>query len=600
MVNSLIACEIEKIQALVQQNQRLEITEDRAFSYVVVAHYFYRGDESLINDIHGRITDGPNDGGVDFVYLDEDAPRVVVGQSKYTDALSYDDIVNELVKMTSTVEAFQKAQTGSLNSNVQRELQNALDALPDEHNGTVEYYFFTTALINEEEAKKKVAKRLPEFPLDTLNIVQSGDIVSQISLNMEEISVVEEDKIYIDEAGNVLSYKEPKLGRRGAMVNMSSESLVALFNKYKDRGLLALNIRGFVANKRVDDGIDKTLNKERDNFWFYNNGITIVCDDFSISGEVVRLYNFSIVNGGQTTNRIGNYKGSNTDKFYIPCKIVAQGEGEDASQFYSTIAEASNAQKPIQPRDLRANLPEMKRLQKWLGDRGIYLEVKRGSKKPRNKIVVKNDELAQALLSFVYQQPGTARSGKRSIFEKEDTYSKLFRKNYENDSNKQAFIVDLINLIVRFNDIDKSLKSADSLLTSDEKEALKNGRQAILGMMGILYCIANGDITRENLLQDLNAALNNDFVYGAFISNYKEDDIDELIEELITLLAHKVSQAFELSAHAGESTSISNFLKTDKNYREKALKEFVFTLRFDDGQRMLQIANMLFKRKQGL
>ena len=201
------------------------------------------------------------------------------------------------------------------------------------------------------------------------------------------------------------------------------------------------------------------------------------------------------------------------------------------------------------------------------------------------------------MLSFVYQQPGTARSGKRSIFENEETYSKLFKKNYENDGNKQAFIVDLIELIVRFNAVDKELKSANSPLTLDDKEALKNGRQAIFGMMGILYCLANGDLTQENLQQDLNAALKNDFVYGAFISNYKGDDIDQLLREFVALLARKVSQSYERSAYSGKSTSISNFLKSDRKYQDEALKDFVYDFQFDAGRRTIEIARKLFMRE---
>lgn len=596
MVANLIESEIAKIQSAVQKNQHISIPDDRAFSYVILQHYFYRGDEGFINDIHDKITDGTNDGGIDFVHFDEDAPSVIVGQSKYTEKLSYEDVINELVKMESTVNSFRSAITGTFNGNVQRELQNALDALPDDHQGTVEYYICTTSTIDETALRNKISKSLPKFPIDSFLLMQSHDITSKISQNMEEISVIEEDKIAIDKSNNVLHYEEPKLGRKGIMVNMSSKSLISLFNKYNERGLLALNIRGFVANKKVDSGIDRTLNKERESFWFYNNGVTIACDDFVISGDIIRLYNFSIVNGGQTTTRIGNYKGSNTEEFFIPCKIVAHSNNEDAAGFYSTIAEASNAQKPIQPRDLRANSPEMKRLQRWLLDRGIFLEIKRGLKKPKNKISIKNDDLAQAMLSFIYQQPGTARSAKRQIFEKEDTYTKLFKKNYENDANKQEFLVDLIDLTLRFNAVDKYLKSANVSLSLEDKEALKNGKCALFGLMGILYCISNSDITQDNLNQDLSAALNNDFIYGAFLSNYNGDDINDLLTELVRLLIHQIAQAYMTSSHNSKSTSISNFLKTDKKYRDEALSEFIYNLQFDAGKRILKISDTLFKR----
>ena len=38
-------------------------------------------------------------------------------------------------------------------------------------------------------------------------------------------------------------------------------------------------------------------------FWLKNNGITIVCGDFEIDGREVKLRDFSIINGGQTTYR---------------------------------------------------------------------------------------------------------------------------------------------------------------------------------------------------------------------------------------------------------------------------------------------------------
>ena len=75
-----------------------------------------------------------------------------------------------------------------------------------------------------------------------------------------------------------------------------------------------------------------------------------------------------------------------------------------------------------------------------LQDNGIYLEVKRGAKKPRGfKPVysVKNDVLAQIILSMVNQIPGTARNGSKNIFESPRLYNSVFRVNYEKDADKQ-------------------------------------------------------------------------------------------------------------------------------------------------------------------
>jgi hypothetical protein len=64
-------------------------------------------------------------------------------------------------------------------------------------------------------------------------------------------------------------------------------------------------LREHIVQKSVDDAIDDTIKKERENFWYYNNGITIGCNDYRIDGYKLKLYDFSIINGAQTTTKIG-------------------------------------------------------------------------------------------------------------------------------------------------------------------------------------------------------------------------------------------------------------------------------------------------------
>ena len=62
------------------------------------------------------------------------------------------------------------------------------------------------------------------------------------------------------------------------------------------------------------------------------------------------------------------------------------------------------------------------------------------------------------VLAFAYQQPGTARSGKKNIFENNSLYNKLYKVNYEKDPNKKAFILDLIKLNEDYFSIENELK----------------------------------------------------------------------------------------------------------------------------------------------
>lgn len=571
MASEVLLNELRSIEEELEKSNK-KVTDENAFEYLAMQFFCYKikSIKPKLYDIESSITNGPNDGGIDFVYYDDEESKVVLGQCKYTENMKLNDIISELNKMSSTVENFKKANTGTYNKKLKTNLQNALDRLPDESAGNVEYCIFTTSDINQNDVTNKLHAENNLYSKDMVSVYGVSEINSQIKELIEKAKTVNEYKIEIDYPHNVLQYETDNVS--GIMVNMSSESLVRMYDKFKDEGLFDLNIRKYIKNKTVDEGIKETLDKERDNFWFYNNGLTIACSEYVLDGNKVKLYDFSIVNGGQTTNRIGNYKGSNTNKFYLPCKIISIKNNDQ--KLYSKIAEATNSQKPINPRDLKSNSPEMKMLQRWLGKEGIYLEIKRGEKRKRNARNIKNDELGQLLLSFGYQQPGTARSGKRNIFENKPLYNKLYRVNYEKDPNKKEFVLDLIKLSEDYTIIEADLKNGTTI-SDDEKIVLSNAKYVIFSLLGLSYYIVNEDYSRDDLNNDISVLKSPDLVYSKFISNYKADDYQERLKSLIEMILDSLCDTYENCVARNEVTSISNLFKTDKKYRDSIVKDFL-------------------------
>lgn len=571
MASEVLLNELRSIEEELKKSNK-KVTDENAFEYLAMQFFCYKikSIKPKLYDIESSITNGPNDGGIDFVYYDDEESKVVLGQCKYTENMKLNDIISELNKMSSTVENFKKANTGTYNKKLKTNLQNALDRLPDESAGNVEYCIFTTSDINQNDVTNKLHAEHNLYSKDMVSVYGVSEINSQIKELIERAKTVNEYKIEIDYPHNVLQYETDNVS--GIMVNMSSESLVRMYDKFKDEGLFDLNIRKYIKNKTVDEGIKETLDKERDNFWFYNNGLTIACSEYVLDGNKVKLYDFSIVNGGQTTNRIGNYKGSNTNKFYLPCKIISIKNNDQ--KLYSKIAEATNSQKPINPRDLKSNSPEMKMLQRWLGKEGIYLEIKRGEKRKRNARNIKNDELGQLLLSFGYQQPGTARNGKRSIFENKPLYNKLYRVNYEKDPNKKEFILDLIKLSEDYTIIEADLKNGTTI-SDDEKIVLSNAKYVIFSLLGLSYFLVNEDYSRDDLNNDISVLKSPDLVYSKFISNYKADDYQERLKSLIEIILDSLCDTYENCVSRNEVTSISNLFKTDKKYRDSIVKDFL-------------------------
>lgn len=572
-MSEIIKSAVNNSRKIVSENKKSDsISDDRAFSYTMLEYFF---NVQAFQDQDDLVTDGSNDGGIDFLFYDDDENKLHVCQSKYTSALSYEDIVKELNKMNSTIVNFRIGNTGSYNERLKSALQNAMDRLPDEEADNITYDLFTTAPINVEEALTHIAKSSPKYSVDSVSLYSEEDVEKRIQDVQEKIQTVDYYKLRIDKSNNYLEYESDNA--KGAMINLQSQSLIALYNAYSNRGLFDLNIRRYIANKTVDSGIKRTLDKERDDFWFLNNGIIIACEDFSISGDYVTVSGFSIVNGGQTTTLIGKYNGKNTQNFCIPCKLISEkdnGKKKDSTEFFTKIAEATNSQKPILPRDLKSNAPEMLRLAKWLLDEKIYLEIKRGVKcriKPEHSI--KNDELAQLILSMVYQRPGTSRSNKRKIFEIPDLYNRVFRANYDKDPNKKAFIIDLIRFYDRYKAVEELLK-ADGL-NELQTEVLKNGTQIIFALIGVVYMITNNDLQIKELISDLTIIKTRDFVYGSFISNYTGDDIDKKLRRLVIDIVKIATEAYDNAFKSKQTTSVSNFFKTDSKYLEAVLHHFV-------------------------
>ena len=399
-MNHIIQRELSSIVEFNENTTNGTISEDKAFSMFIIQYFYFNGMpiDKCYTDIYEMITDGANDGGIDFVYYDDENDKIILGQSKYRGSVSPEDVITELNKMSNTVQNFIDKNTGTYNPSVRNQLQNALDRLPEENTGNIEYCIFAATQINSESIQRKISSQHSSYSIDMISLYQEEDIVERVNEALQKINLVKEESVSIDKAKNYLEYSSKN--SEGIIVNLSSKSLISMFSKYAEEGLFDLNIRKYINNRTVDEGIRHTLANDRQNFWFLNNG-------------------FSIVNGGQTTNIIGKFKGNNEEEFFIPCKIIKEKDGKGSENFYNRIAEATNSQKPILPRDLKSNSPEMRKLKRWLKKNNIELEIKRGDssglKSPRYKI--KNDELGQFILSFVCQKPGTSRSGKKRIFD---------------------------------------------------------------------------------------------------------------------------------------------------------------------------------------
>ncbi len=582
-MGAIIENEIKKIIE-VGKTRDENLTEERAFDYLVCSVICYNSidyEKHWFDIINQNITDGANDGGIDFVFYDDENSKVIIGQNKYSQNMDVNGVASEIEKINSTIRNFKNNKTSDYNKILKERYLNVIDRLNDENEGNIEVIFASLSSFN----KTKVESRVEEYSqYSELIFYDENDLEKIIEDLQTELNVVEEFKFDIDHSKNALEYSSSNF--EGSVLNLSANSLKKAYDKYESKGLFNLNIRRYIKSKSVDEGIINTIKYNKEDFWFRNNGLTIACKDYILDGNTVKIYDFSIVNGGQTTTLIAKHLESATEDFYVMAKIIKSVDelsSSDAMNFFNEIAEATNSQKPIQPRDLKANAPEMLQLQRLLCDKGYFLEIKRGVAAPKkygnNKI--KNEELAQLIYAFIFQKPGTARSNKKSLFSNNTHYKQIFRQKYGKNPNQVDFLVDLIQLNKRIdNSIDKfKNNNAYSNLNLEQLNVLNNSKLAIVALMGFIYRIVNKDFKLE--IQKIEEGFDN-FEYGKFISNYTNDDIDEKIEKLIYELVQHITDEFVTESEKGAVTSISNFLKTDKNYIQTILYKYISELKKRD------------------
>jgi len=554
-------------EELSASKNKIEINlSDELLFGTICYKYFYNEGRFDVTDFKNSYTDGANDGGIDLIAVSEGdiyKSLVLIQSKNVKDFSSKDEIKDIFTKMAQTVKDFRTDKVGSYNKNLRRIYREKYDDAVEDENFSIELVLFINTN-KSEEYRDEISlhlKKIEELEDFEISIFYKNEVEQQIK-NFEN------GQRYVRE-GKVDIYKEHgfiKNGDNGLLVNISALSVRNLYDKYRDEGLFEQNFRYFVRNKKIDDQINSSLKKKRDKFWFLNNGIIIGCKDFHLDGDNIKLEDFSIINGCQTTTILGSYKGSNEDlDFPISCKIVKPDHGgEDYfNVFISEIAEASNSQKPISDRDLKSNYPEQRNLQQDLKthEPKIYLEIKRGEGILRKKNIqswqkIKNDALGQLILSVLLQRPGTARSNKKKIFSDRGTYNSIFKRNHDKDT-----LVDLLQLANYYDDFVKS-----SNLSEKPSNIAKNGKLCVLAIIGFIikYNRQQIDIKLESSSAEWISDLTSDTLTGSFFDKDRPDDYRDALNSLFNQIIMALLNLY--TSRGDTESSVTNFFKTDKKY----------------------------------
>lgn len=239
------------------------------------------------------------------------------------------------------------------------------------------------------------------------------------------------------------------------------------------------NVRAYQGEVEVNREIALSLENPTAgvDFWWLNNGVTIVADETSYINNQLVIKNPLIVNGLQTSHEIHAF--ANTlpagDERSILVRVVVEQDPIKRDQ----IIRATNRQTSISSSSFRATEQVHREIEDYLLTLGYFYDRRKNAYKregkPADKII-SIDRLAQAILSVLLQEPHTARARPTSAIKIEADYKKIF----SGDKTQQP--LEMYGAAVRMLDhVERHFKSVEGIGSRIFRNNLKFHTLMVLG-----------------------------------------------------------------------------------------------------------------------
>lgn len=395
-----------------------EVEKGHNFLHWVLTRVF----EATEDDASDAIIDGANDLGIDaYLPVDFSDNKIRLFQSKYGTSHSEEAIAKfkEDVRRLLTRDV----------TKMRPELANLVTKI-QEKNLKIECCYVT----NQEVAYDGD---------ESLEIMDGTKIIQSLWERIKKPAAGKKSKIKLEE---MIRYKNTVVGI------LKLRELTDFVIKNRDF-VFESNIRQWMQFKtNVNKGIRETLQNSPEKFFYYNNGITIVVNDFEeLDDNNVMLHAPQIVNGAQTSNSILDHaKRTNNLEGSITVTIIKAHDEQDQNN----ITKYRNSQNSVKGKDLVSLMDFHKSIKSQLENYGYFYEIQAGSFDSKTKsqqaefkgdmiynrylpdnhkkVIVAKDAI-QTLVAGIEQRPTEAYSSPAQFLPRGSKYDDVFNENLKDD-----------------------------------------------------------------------------------------------------------------------------------------------------------------------
>lgn len=475
-----------------------------------------------------HITDGYKDMGIDAVFLDESQQKLFVVQSKWhsdgTGAITQEE-------MGSFAEGISRILNDDLNGANSKIMAKSMDI--DKALTRMGYQIHAVYVhTGNQKADTYVMRPINQLMRLTNDEISTNllfdecyfkDIYSYLS-NGQEQSQIDIDDVILSNWGKI---DIPFTAYYGTV----SAATIGEWYKIYGNKLFAKNIRFYKGNTEVNAGMRKVLLQEPEKFYYYNNGIKLLCsliqrkakNSTTTDTGLFALKGVSLVNGAQTTGTIGDVYMENPEqvakaKVMIQIIDLSNVDADTSSQ----ITKLSNTQNRIESKDFASLDPVQEKLRMELSFVHYEYLYKSGSIISNSDKQISFDEAIVAMaclntdISFAVMAKGNVGALSEDITKA--PYKVLF--------NPGTNSYELLNSVLLMREIEKYLRA--------KKEQSNNNRSRLVSIHGNRFIL-------HAVLQKMKNASS---FSSAVMDKSEMDVIIQFIDEMLPLITQTMDELY--------------------------------------------------------
>lgn len=409
-------------------------------------------------NIISSIVDGGNDGGIDsiMVFVNEEfienvddinnfdftkkpKTKFIISQCKKENSFK-EGAIDKLITSMPILLDLERNETALLARFNSKLVEQALLLIEtwkktSINGGTISLEYIYVSNAPEIEISSVFEEKKEQLSILTKKSLSTSDVSFNLYSSNELLEYYQKQKsnrlsIEFKEKPLSIDFEDSGIGYVGPVrLGKYKEFLQSETGDIRD-DLFESNIRHFQGLVDVNKQIKTTIeNPSHEDFWWLNNGITIIAEEPKEVGKKLSIENVQIVNGLQTSYSIfNNHDGRDNDQRSVLVKVIINTNKDTIDN----IIASTNRQNPVSPTLLRATEKIQRNLEIFFFQKGYYYDRRKNYYKNQGKPATKIFSIqstAQSIYSVIYNEPHLARSIPTSLLKNDESYKKIFNEN---------------------------------------------------------------------------------------------------------------------------------------------------------------------------